>query len=121
MDEYFDRLLLRSGFTPKSFAKWAGVSLRTVQRWRQKPTGAPLIAIRTLELRAGYDPHWKAFRIVGNQMHTGTGHTFTSFQIEQYSWFMQSQYQQGFEDGIRQRERNSDRLLPLPVLRAAQG
>jgi hypothetical protein len=115
MDPYFDRLLFRAGFTPKTFAKWAGVSVKTVQRWRRSPTGAPLMALRTLELRAGYDDHWKAFRIVGNQLHTGTGHTFTSFEIEQYSWFMQSQYSMGYRDGLEHRERNSRRLKELPV------
>jgi hypothetical protein len=113
MDDYFDRLLFRAGFTPATFAKWLRISERTVKNWRQH--GAPLMALRCLELRAGYDEHWKGFRIVNNEIHTATGHTFNSFQIEQYSWFMHSQYRTGYEDGYEQRERNSQRLLRLPV------
>lgn len=114
MDDYFDRLLSRAGFTPETFAKWSGVSLRTVQRWRKRPTGAPLIALRSLELRAGYDDHWKGIQILGNELRTATGHTFTAFEIEQYTWFMQSQYSIGYRDGLKQRERNSQRLKSFP-------
>lgn len=80
MDDDFYSLMVQAGFNRHSLAKWLDVSERTVNRWIK--IGAPLMAIRALELRAGQDRNWPGFRLIGCEVITPTGDRLDRSRVE---------------------------------------
>lgn len=85
MDDFY-HLMAQAGFNRLSLAKWLGVSERTINRWIKH--GAPLVAIRALELRAGYDHQWRGFRFIGREVITPAGDRLDKSRVELFHWLM---------------------------------
>jgi len=91
----FKDVLFEANLNPRTAAKFLDVSQRTIHRWIKN--GAPTIAWRALELRAGTDPHWPGFRIDGKYFYRHDGRRFTRDELINYEYTMLIERRAGYD------------------------
>lgn len=92
----FEEALYQANLTPRTAAKYLGVTQQTINRWIK--TRAPEIAWRAIALRAGTDPDWRGFRFLDGRVITPAGHTIRAIEIDQIPWFNRLHYSNGQDE-----------------------
>lgn len=101
MDDFYE-YISHADLRPDQAAQHLDVSPATIRRWIKH--GAPTIAFRALEFRAGLEHHWRGFKFRGKHVITPTGLQVAAGQIDAFEYLLQLRYEIGLEKG---------RTLPL--------
>lgn len=97
----FEEILSLAGLTrPESAAEFLGVSRQTIYRYINY--GAPAMALKALEFRAGTNPRYWGLAFRDDGVWSESRRLVRAQDLADLQWQMQREYMRGMADGLRQ-------------------
>lgn len=110
MDD-FSEILRAAKLSTEAAAQLLGVHPNTIRRWLKH--GAPVIALRALEFRAGCNDEWYGWKFEGPRLVNYAGQSFHRNTLASFDDLRKIERRLGYTEGYQHGQRHAPPQLPL--------